>query len=441
MKKKELLRKAVGILAATSMVATMSIAAFADDAEVQTDGTQTTSSATVSMLKTIKLVDENIDGGSYISKHCPNVSYTYTITAPTAAELVAAHGEDNSEISLKAGNTAAVNLTTATLSYTSAQSDNDSNDKNPADSLVSRYVEFTFDSSQFTEEGIYRYKVTESDPTGADASLVENTFNATAGGGYVKERYIDVWVIINNGTPEIKGYTVVEKTKDQNDDDIYMKTGGYTETSYDEEGNKDGGTTSQSPDPVTGGNVGEDYRSVSQYTTYDLKVAKNVINSKKSFDFTINLSGLIDTHKVWVNGTETTVSGTSLSTTTTLSNGGTYIIKGLPASAAYTISEALKSGDTNTYSVTATKAEKGGTAAAISPSEATIGGNGNPTSSTISNATAITSTGALTGDTVTVTNTCTSITPTGVILKVIPYVIMVVAGFAIIVFVARRRKA
>ena len=260
-------------------------------------------------------------------------------------------------------------------------------------------------------------------------------------GGYVKERYIDVWVIINNGTPEIKGYTVVEKTKDQNDDDIYMKTGGYTETSYDAEGNKDGGTTSQSPDPVTGGNVGEDYRSVSQYTTYDLKVAKNVINSKKSFDFTINLSGLIDTHKVWVNGTETTVSGTSLSTTTTLSNGGTYIIKGLPASAAYTISEALKTGDTNTYSVKATKTEKGGTAAAISPSEATIGGNGNPTSSTISNATAITSTGALTGDTVTVTNTCTSITPTGVILKVIPYVIMVVAGFAIIVFVARRRKA
>ena len=424
MKKKGLLRKAVGILAATSMVATMSIAAFADDAEVQTDGTQTTSSATVSMLKTIKLVDENIDGGSYISKHCPNVSYTYTITAPTAAELVAAHGEDNSEISLKAGNTAAVNSTTATLSYTSAQSDNDSNDKNAADGLVSRYVEFTFDSSQFTEEGIYRYKVTESDPTGADASLVENTFNA-AGGGYVKERYIDVWVIINNGTPEIKGYTVVEKTKDQNDDDIYMKTGGYTETSYDEEGNKDGGTTSTSPDPVTGGNVGEDYRSVSQYTTYDLKVA----------------SGLIDTHKVWVNGTETTVSGTSLSTTTTLSNGGTYIIKGLPASATYTISEALKSGDTNTYSVTATKTEKGGTAAAISPSVATIGGNGNPTSSTISNATAITSTGALTGDTVTVTNTCTSITPTGVILKVIPYVIMVVAGFAIIVFVARRRKA
>ena len=138
MKKKGLLRKAVGILAATSMVATMSIAAFADDAEVQTDGTQTTSSATVSMLKTIKLVDENIDGGSYISKHCPNVSYTYTITAPTAAELVAAHGEDNSEISLKAGNTAAVNSTTATLSYTSAQSDNDSNDKNAADGLVSR---------------------------------------------------------------------------------------------------------------------------------------------------------------------------------------------------------------------------------------------------------------------------------------------------------------
>ena len=440
MKKKGLLKKAVGILAATSMVATMSIAAFADDAEVQTDGTQTTSSATVSMLKTIKLVDENIDGGSYISKHCPNVSYTYTITAPTAAELVAAHGEDNSEISLKAGNTAAVNSTTATLSYTSAQSDNDSNDKNAADGLVSRYVEFTFDSTQFTEEGIYRYKVTESDPTGTDASLVENTYNA-AGGGYVKERYIDVWVIINNDTPEIKGYTVVEKTKDQNDDDIYMKTGGYTETSYDEEGNKDGGTTSTTPDPVTGGNVGEDYRSVSQYTTYDLKVAKNVINSKKSFDFTINLSGLIDTHKVWVNGTETTVSGTSLSTTTTLSNGGTYIIKGLPASAAYTISEALKSGDTNTYSVKATKTEKGGTATAISPSEATIGGNGNPTSSTISNATAITSTGALTGDTVTVTNTCTSITPTGVILKVIPYVIMVVAGFAIIVFVARRRKA
>ena len=255
MKKKGLLRKAVGILAATSMVATMSIAAFADDAEVQTDGTQTTSSATVSMLKTIKLVDENIDGGSYISKHCPNVSYTYTITAPTAAELVAAHGEDNSEISLKAGNTAAVNSTTATLSYTSAQSDNDSNDKNAADGLVSRYVEFTFDSSQFTEEGVYRYKVTESDPTGADASLVENTFNATAGGGYVKERYIDVWVIINNGTPEIKGYTVVEKTKDQNDDDIYMKTGGYTETSYDEEGNKDGGTTSTSPDLANSNHV------------------------------------------------------------------------------------------------------------------------------------------------------------------------------------------
>lgn len=441
MKKKGLLKKLVGIIAATSMVATMSIAAFADDAEVQTDGTQTTSSATVSMLKTIKLVDENIDGGSYISKHCPNVTYTYTITAPTAAELVAAHGEDNSEIALKVGNTAAVNSTTATLSYTSAQSDNDTNDKNAADGLVSRYVEFTFDSSQFTEAGIYRYKVTESDPTGTDASLVENIYNSAGGGGYVKERYIDVWVIINNGTPEIKGYTVVEKTKDQNDDDIYMKTGGYTETSYDEEGNKDGGTTSTTPDPVTGGNVGEDYRSVSQYTTYDLKVAKNVINSKKSFDFTINLGGLIDTHKIWVNGTETTVSGTTLSTTTTLSNGGTYIIKGLPASATYTISEALKSGDTNTYSVTATKTEKGGTAAAISPSEATIGGNGNPTSSTISNATAITSTGALTGDTVTVTNTCTSITPTGVILKVIPYVIMVVAGFAIIVFVARRRKA
>lgn len=311
----------------------------------------------------------------------PTARYTYGITPGSAVAATANTPE------IKAG-VGTPTIGSAEFTYT---------DTIPGNKLVTKDVTVNFDAGTFPTAGIYRYVITETDPVvaGLATSKDDNTI------------YLDVYVT--------NGDTGLEVT-------YYQMTTSANAPTYDQGTKKPNyGSTKFTGD-------------VDAYTTYQLTVTKNVegtmADMTEKFDIDVDFTGLTEGTKVTVG--ETTQSGAAtaggtLSVNGELGDNDSIVIKGIPANAVYTVVENLSSNEayTVTYQLDGTD-----------PSNATYDDTKNPAGEyTTASAQNMDSA----NHTVTVINTKNATTPTGIIMNIAPYALMVVIALAGVVVFLRKR--
>ncbi len=262
---------------------------------------------------------------------------------------------------------------------------------------VSKDVTVSFSGITFPTAGIYRYVITETNPRVAGLET-----------GNANTIYLDVYVTnANGGGVEISNYI--------------MSTSADAPT-YG---------TANAPTYVTGTKYTGDEDI---YTTYTLTVTKNVegtmADMTQKFGIDVDFTGLSAGTKVKVDGAQTAAGASAdgaLSVSKSLGDEERMTITGVPADAVYTVVENLSSNEayTVTYQLDGT-----------GPSKATYDDTTNPAGEY----TTASAQGMGSADhTVTVTNTKNAVNPTGIILNVAPYALMVVIALAGVVVFLRKR--
>ena len=421
MKKIRISKKIATILTATALItSTFAMTAFAAPADEKgvTTGDALTS---ISFTKDLKLVDED----SSFTPTTPNVKFAYTLAPAADADVTgvvkAEKKSDDTVVQagVKKGIVEAIKTQPGNAEFSPADV--------ATNKVVSKTMTIEFDASKFTAAGIYRYVLTEGDP---DNSNVSKTDKQT--------RYIDVYVTDkdNDETPEITG-TVVTKPGTSGK---VLKTDGFTDD-YDE----------YTEDPVdkTLSKTGEGTADsgVSTYNTYDLKVSKEVkgdlgdktykFNFNTTFtttDETANNQGIILSS--FLNGTGEAApiafdASKTIVFNSKLKHGEYVIIKGIPAdNVSYTVDEAKH--EVDSYVVTAK---------AFADADASLADTTLKDSSDGKTTAALKINKKAGKNEVDFTNTLDNVAPTGLVLKLMPYVIMVVfAAVMEYIFLGRRKE-
>ncbi len=258
-----------------------------------------------------------------------------------------------------------------------------------ADSIVgnkaSKDVTVNFDAVTFPTTGIYRYVITETDPevAGLATSEDDNTI------------YLDVYVTNGDTGLEVTYFQMV--------------------------------TTNDAPN---GSNYDPDAKFTGDedaYTTYSLTVTKNIegtmADKTATFSIDVDFTNLSNGTKVTVDGAQSDAAADrALSVNKSLGDDVSMTITGVPADAVYTVVENLSSNEGYTVTYKADNGEE---------KRATYD-NGAYTTVNAQNMNAA-------NRNVTVINTKTATTPTGVIMNVAPYALMVVIAVAGVAVFMRKR--
>lgn len=246
-----------------------------------------------------------------------------------------------------------------------------------SDKKVSKDVSVTIPASIFNHAGIYRYVITENPTTNAD---ITNDTNTT--------RILDVYVVNGTNGLEISDYVLLTEATTPTNSNVYEST------------KKSAGFTNK-------------------YTTYSLTLKKEVkgtlADMTKKFNFTIAFEGPANASFTYGNTTVTLdQQGKGSITNILLNNDDTNgaVVTGIPSTVKYTITENIDA--TEGYTTTNTK----GTG--TTTGEVTMGKADNE---------------------VKFTNEKNNTTPTGVIMNIAPYVLMVALAGGIAFFFLRRRNA
>lgn len=253
------------------------------------------------------------------------------------------------------------------------------------DGKVEKELEWSFDLSKFPSAGVYHYVIEETtDVDPADIGIVRDADYRT-----VK----DLLVYVVNGTSglEIMGYALYEDITQDAENKIIDWT---------------------------------DDEDLETYATYDLKITKNITGDgadlTAEFPFTVELTGEMGHANVRVSDNATNADGT---VTADLGNGGYMYIYGLPTTVTFTVAEENPTPDT--YEVTVET--NTGTA---------VGGDlegGDDLTVVVD--------GEVSGEEqleVTVTNNLDAPSPTGVAMRIAPFMAIGGAG---IVFLALSKKS
>ena len=259
---------------------------------------------------------------------------------------------------------------------------------------VSKDVTVSFSGITFPTAGIYRYVITETNPTVAGLET-----------GNANTIYLDVYVTNEKGTRAITYYQ--------------MSTSDAAPT-YAQDSNKTPTYTAK----FTG--------DTDTYTTYTLTVTKNVegtmADMTQEFSIDVDFTGLSAGTKVKVDGVQTAAGASAdgtLSVNKSLGDEESMTITGVPADAVYTVVENLSSNEAYTVTYKIDDAD---------PDDATYANTNNGEYTTASEQ------GMGSADhAVTVINTKNAVNPTGIILNVAPYALMVVIALAGVVVFLRKR--
>lgn len=308
----------------------------------------------------------------------PDAEYTYTIVAGDAVAATATSPKILEGVG---------NPTIGSAEF--SPSDTISSDK------VSKTVTVDFGGVTFDHAGIYRYVITETDP---------NVVGLTTDGK--NTIYLDVYVTnANGGGVEISNYI--------------MSTSANAPT-Y---GN------ANAPTYVTGTKYTGDEDT---YTTYTLTVTKNVegamADMTQKFSIDVDFTDLSAGTKVTVGGVQTADGASAdgaLSVSKSLGDNESMTITGVPADAVYTVVENIAQTDGYTTTATVQKGTGEATPADVTPAAQTQ--------------TVATQTMGLQNNAVVVTNTKNAVNPTGIIMNVAPYALMVVIALAGVVVFLRKR--
>jgi hypothetical protein len=259
-------------------------------------------------------------------------------------------------------------------------------------------VDVTVDFSKvgFSEAGIYRYAVTEKlAASSAMEDIAIDTDNGNDG-----EFFLDVYVE-KNGTG-FKPFSYI------------LTSTAETPSLSNAEGDKERTATYASK-------IGS---ITNEYTTYDLTVSKSIVGAMAAndFAFSINISNVPADVYIAQDANAAVIGSESNSFSARLGDKDSTVIKGLPSKAAYAIQEEVEQiegysvevADSNNavYNWIGTSHFGSETATAMGKADANVA----------------------------FTNTLMTISPTGVVMRFAPYMMILGAGIAL-VMVSRRRKA
>ena len=369
-------------LVATAMLASLAAPAYA--AKPTGEGTQNT----MTFTKTLTVNN---------TTYAPAVTFTYSVSGTankTAVNGVTIKGGVEAEnVKINGDGTA-----DDTAVFTAGEN---------VTGTIAENVTLDFSEVDFPEPGIYRYKVTESfAASGENPDIVNNT-NV--------DRYIDV-TVVNEMSSD--GSTPTDKLKISSyamlDTDAVLKYENNQYTYVDSTGA-----------PVSAKMVG----FTATYTTYDLtldKVVKGDMGNKgKEFNFTIEFTGGDEGEKFIYGGQEYTFDdqGKVPVTNIMLADATTAItISGLPSDVKYKVIENVPQSEgyettatVNEASVVVTEGENAQTVAEQQKSKDQ--------------------------DDVVVTNTRNAVSPTGIVMDIAPYALLVViAAAGCFVFLRKRRE-
>ncbi len=443
------------IILTVAMIMSFGASAFASTGE---QGAFTAPDSPVSQAKVLELQKE-IKAYNFDEKEigAPTISYSYTVAPVEVAEGTvvtdaASMHESGSSVTVPVkkglGNPTVIGNVAwdAEVDKLDAAKDGASNYKN---------IKIDFSSVVFEGAGIYRYIISEA--------LTEGTYkdSAVTEGNGLHTRYIDVYV-----RPAVEGFDKGETAAEW---DIY----GYT-CFYNNESITDANKTTvavKTTGFVSGTTVGEDEISADNYYTFNVTLSKTVVNdgygaANTEFPFTVlftndavtknvNIEGKIENAAVtgWVDPAAGILSDTN--GVVNIKNGGQIKYIGIPNGTA------VEAYETNiatgvTYQVTTEMTTSEVTTiedASVSWGEApkaaaTQAGQMVEMEWVKANAYESTkatfSTEANKADdndySIAITNTLITISPTGVTLRVAPYIVMLAAGMFLVIF-SRRRKA
>lgn len=277
-----MLKKTIRRLGALAMVLAMAVSVFAVNASAEgsTEEVVPATNATVSFTKTIDVTAAE-------GANTPAGTYKFTIAPGSAVSATDTTPE------IKAG-VAGATIDDVVFRYGDA---------------TSKTVNVNFDHVSFPTAGIYRYIITEVSSSNIDVVIDENA-----------TRYLDVYVVNNGSSREIKWSILTSTLKNP---------------TKNSDGQWDYGTANKS-DGFT-----------NKYTTYTLNLKKMIAgemaNMTETFKFTIHFNGTAGASFMYGNDTITLdENGSATLTIPALGHEGTAVIKGIPSTVKYTITETVK---------------------------------------------------------------------------------------------------
>ena len=450
---KKMIGKMMALGLAGAMVLGMSMTAFVDGPTLQ--------DLTVPVTKTVYFFNDK--GGDVYE---PNVTYTYTLSVPTEAQLndATVTDYDGTQGTVKAGTAEAIKTGNFTLAYKS------SNAKVTVDkqygAAVTKANNFVIDPTgfKFNDEGavdkangvlcagIYRYIITETVSAVGSSTDVQAS-GLTAREGYTTTRILDIYIDNDGNTtpvilndPSTTSTSVTGGTDPSYSDDNPEKTEGFGDegapgdTETDTEGQPSKTETGTSTNSFAGkASDGTNDR----YTTYNMTVQKTVAGAmgdkSNKFPFQVDIAKSIETNKFdykFANGDLTpvtlgtdgvaTIGSATSSGSVTLKDGEKIELIGVPT----------KQGTSNDATAVINEFNNTKDTYTVSGTEYTV------TTTTLAKNTASANTGTvnITAEKdVVITNTLDEISPTGVTLRFAPYMMMLGAAF-FLVAVSRRRR-
>lgn len=428
--KTKTIKKLSSLILAFALVFSVSVSAFAE--EKTEEGSLTLTNGKVEFKKEIVIQNS---GGSKVWE--PNISYTYSISTLTAAQVadMTVTDQQSNTTAVKAGPVGGLLISNSSTGTGAANATvtfgNDTGTANQNSSAIGtafassetaeRSLFLSFDASVFVNgdgdpvPGVYRYKITEATNTAAAAGVTE--------GAFTNDRYVDVYVSWTDNTK-----TAVEVTA------LTMFVTNDSIVWDDQDPNADF--------KVTGYDVASEGAGADSYVTYNLTVEKQVAGSfadpNHEFPFTVALNETAATAVEYyvtgdytaadlVIGTKNSFDGTEIQ----LKDDDTVTFIGLPASTTATITETNDTADL--YTVTAADVNN----VALTMSETS---SGSKVYTTAANAVTIGTTAGSETNTVVVTNTLEEVSPTGVIVRYAPYIIMLGAAVALVVLVNKSKR-
>lgn len=416
---KRILRKVASIFVATFMVAALGVSAMAADMpnegiyEGNTLGDPVGN--TITIFKELKAYNPDPDVDTI---QAPNISYDYAISAGDANKRIT--DDQNVSVLTKAGITTGV-----TITGTVAWSDSETLTTAAGGAANLKGIDITFPNNTFSAAGVYRYVITETMTDG----FTKPTSGVTDG-GISNIRYLDVYVKDGDtaGSYVIYGYVCFENNLDHINDGsdkttpaatAAVKTKGFVDAT-----GTDADLTADS------------------YYTYNVTVGKTLVNDNANitnqFPFTVTFTNDTITQNVNLisvntgNVTLAEIASASIKTglvsEPTIAHDGTVKYIGIPCGTSVAVYET----NNVTTSAYTSKCEDADTTAA----EKLI--NEGVASNTASVATTANEIGA--AKTVTFTNTLALISPTGVAMAILPFVILMAFGIGFMVVSTTKRK-
>ena len=339
--------------------------------------------------------------GDNITQNLPAATFNYTIAAGTGAVAT-------SSSPLVKGGVGAPTINNAVHAATTPTS------TPPTTSEVDVTADFT--DVTFTEAGIYRYNVTEELDTSNSAVDIEIDVNNDNKGTYVLDVYVKKIPGTNGAEDTFEPYAYA-----------LSKTGEFASFIHDKPNNVWNATYEGAEDGT--GKVNE---IVNELTTYDLTVTKTIVGdvAANEFEFTISITEVPS--DVYIKLDDKAPVAGNQTFTVKLGNGGKTVIKGLPSYAKYAIKEAVNRLEGYEVDVVETKADPKADAGEYD----WIPKADNAVAYGINDKAVAMGKGAVKVD---YTNTLDNISPTGVVLRVAPYALIMVAGVALLLISHRRR--